>query len=103
MGEGARKDGSIPEEDLKRDRDRALRIYQTAIGPAYPLQWTTSRGDFSGREHAIEAFNVPVSEQRSLLRRANVVRDEADGLAGGRCIFIMHTPEATREHYAHLL
>ena len=145
MGEGTRKDDSVPKEDmtdeagrwvppmmyitkeqaermqneplrcpfceagfLKKpllppvDRKRALEIYQTAVGPEYPLRWTTSRGDFPGRDHAIEVFNVPVSEQRPLLRRANIVRDEADRLAGGRCNFIMHTPEATKEHYSHL-
>jgi len=85
------------------DRARALQIYQTAVGPKYPIRWTTSRGDFSGREHAIEAFNVPVREQRNILRSIAPVREEADRLAGGRCLFIMHTPEATREHYAHLL
>ena len=80
-------------------RQQALGLVMQALAGKYPVRWTTCRGDFSGRETTMDVFNVPVGEQRSLLRQLRDVRPKLEDLIGSRCQFIFHTPEATKEHY----
>ena len=73
---------------------------------SYPVRWTdekTSRGDFDGRDFAIEIFGVPTSEQRALRRRLRDVRKTAGSILGSSLVLIFHTPEATARHYQELL
>lgn len=72
----------------------------------YLVRWTdehTSRGDFDGRECAIEIFNVPSAEQRDVRRRLRSMRSAAEQLAGRPVMLIFHTPEATVKHYRHIV
>lgn len=68
-------------------KDAALERFQKAM-PQYPLRWTTSLGDFSGREWAIEVFGVDVKEQRSFLQEIREVRREIEKEFGHAFLFI---------------
>jgi hypothetical protein len=68
----------------------------------YPVRWVdelTSKGDFDGREYALEFFSVPASEQSALRRRLRPVRKEAEDMLGRPIVLVFHTPEATAKHY----
>lgn len=80
-------------------RDEALALVQAAFADRYPIRWTCSRGDFSGREVTFDVFNIPVKEHLPFLREARPLREKLQELVGSRCIFVFHTPEATKEHY----
>lgn len=80
-------------------RNEALALVQEKFGDRYPIRWTTSRGDFSGREVTFDVFNIPVSKYKDFLREARPIREKLEELVGSRCIFVFHTPEATKEHY----
>ena len=56
-------------------------------------------GDFDGREHALEFFNVPAEEQSALRRRLRSVKARAEEIIGSPVVLIFHTPEATRKHH----
>ncbi len=57
--------------------------------PDYEFRKTQSRGDFSGREHAIDVFGVPLAKQIQFLRDARDIRGEMRLLFGhsGQFIF----------------
>ena len=82
-----------------------IRLLENATNYAYPLRWVdekTSLGDFDGREVAIDVFNIPVAEQINFLVQIRQVRNKIREMIGHRCIFIFHSPESTRMHYANL-
>lgn len=86
-------------------RIEIIRLIENAIIYAYPLRWVdekTSLGDFDGREVAIDVFNIPVAEQIDFLTQLRQVRNKIREMIGHRCIFIFHSPESTRMHYANL-
>lgn len=97
----------VNEARVKAENRRiVLEGFRRALGRKYPARWVddrTSKGDFSGRDMAVDVFNVPVEMQRKLLRRLEKVRDRAKGHVGSRCMFIFHTPKATKEHYSDLV
>lgn len=86
-------------------RIEVIRLIENATNYAYPLRWVdeeTSLGDFDGREFAIDVFNIPVAEQIDFLAHIRQVRNKIREMIGHRCIFIFHSPESTRMHYANL-
>jgi hypothetical protein len=85
-------------------REAVLALVRRAA--AYPLRWTdekTSRGDFDGRDSAIEIFDVSASEQRAVRRRLRGVCKMAQSILGTPLVLIFHTPEATATYYQDLL
>jgi len=89
----------MQEDSLPEKRKRALEAFRAVLGPEYPMCWTVSKGDFSGREVAIDVFNVPVGMMMELLHRLRETRKKVQDFLGSDCLFIFHTPEATKEHY----
>ena len=88
-----------------KTRIEIIRLIEYATIYAYPLRWVdekTSLGDFDGREVAIDVFNIPVAEQIDFLTQLRQVRNKIREMIGHRCIFIFHSPESTRMHYANL-
>jgi hypothetical protein len=88
-----------------KTRIEIIRLIEYATNYAYPLRWVdekTSLGDFDGREVAIDVFNIPVAEQIDFLTQLRQVRNKIREMIGHRCIFIFHSPESTRMHYANL-
>src|SRR4030067_695431 len=82
-----------------------IRLIENATNYDYPLRWVdeeTSLGDFDGREVAIDVFNIHVAEQIDFLTLIRQVRDKIREMIGHRGVFIFHSPEATRMHYANL-
>jgi len=86
-------------DSLTEKRKRALDAFRAVLGWEYPMCWTVSKGDFSGRDVAIDVFNVPVDMQMELLRRLREIRKKIQDFLGSDCLFVFHTPEATKEHY----
>lgn len=100
---GDHEDGTSERRVGEANRRLALVAIREALGPDFPARWVyerTSKGDFAGREAAVDVFNVPVKMQRELLRRTREAREIAKGLVGSSCLLIFHTPEATAAHYA---
>lgn len=86
-------------------RIEIIRLIENATNYDYPLRWVdeeTSLGDFDGREVAIDVFNITVSKQIVFLTRIRQVRDKIHEMIGHRGVFIFHSPESTRVHYANL-
>ncbi|MBI5886171.1 MAG: hypothetical protein HZB85_06275 [Deltaproteobacteria bacterium] len=82
-----------------------IRLLEEAIGFTYPLRWVdekTSIGEFDGRDFAIDVFNISLAEQLNFLARIRDLRDKIHEMIGSRCLFIFHSPEATKRHYAHI-
>jgi hypothetical protein len=89
-----------------RERSDALWLLLSATQFEYPLRWVdeqTSKGDFDGREVSIDVFTIIPQRQREFLRVIREVRPRLQELIGSRCIFIFHSPEATKAHYSHLV
>ncbi|MBI5562878.1 MAG: hypothetical protein HY894_08540 [Deltaproteobacteria bacterium] len=88
-----------------KTRMEAIRLLEEATGFEYPMRWVdeqTTMGDFDGREFTIDVFRVPPSEDFVFLSKIRAARDRIYKMIGSRCLFIFHSPEATRGHYAHL-
>lgn len=86
-------------------RIEIIRLIEDATNYDYPLRCVdeeTSLGDFDGREVAIDVFNIHVAEQIDFLIRIRRVRDKIREMIGHRGVFIFHSPESTRMHYANL-
>ncbi len=86
-------------------RARALELFRRAR-PDHPIYWTsdrTTRGDFDGRQCALEIFDVPGVEQLAFLRALRAERREAEAMLGEPLVVIFHTPQATRAHYTWVL
>jgi|SRR3972149_10587767 len=86
-------------------RIEIMRLIENATNYDYPLRWVdeeTSLGDFDGREVAIDVFNITVSEQIVFLTRIRQVRNKIREMIGHRGVFIFHSSESTRMHYANL-
>jgi|SRR3989304_6598851 len=86
-------------------RIEIIRLIENAVNYDYPLRLVdeeTSLGDFDGREVAIDVFNIHVAEQVDFLTRIRQVRNKIRELIGHRCVFIFHSPDATRIHYPNL-
>lgn len=91
---------------LERNGAAKAAILALFRAEGYLVRWTdehTSRGDFDGRDCAIEIFNVPTAEQRDVRRRIRSMRSVAEQLSGGPVMLIFHTPEATVKHYRHIV
>lgn len=74
------------------NRDEALNLVKAQF-PKYEIRWTDSRGDFNGREFAIDVFGVPFQQQKAFLRDFRVNREGVTKLLGGRPIFIFRSRE----------
>src|SRR4030066_2241522 len=86
-------------------RIEIIRLIEDATNYDYPLRCVdeeTSLGDFDGREVAIDVFNIHVSEQIDFLTRIRQVRNKIREMIGHRGVFIFHSSESTRMHYANL-
>ena len=86
-------------------RIEIIRLIENAVNYDYPLRLVdeeTSLGDFDGREVAIDVFNIHFAEQVDFLTRIRQVRNKIRELIGHRCVFIFHSPDATRIHYPNL-
>ncbi|MBI5193065.1 MAG: hypothetical protein HZA08_06440 [Nitrospirae bacterium] len=82
-----------------------IRLIENATNYDYSLRWVdeaTSLGDFDGREVAIDVFNITASEQIVFLTRIRQIRNKMREMIGHRGVFIFHSPESTRMHYANL-
>ena len=87
------------------NRAEVLDLIKDATSNQYMLQWVdkkTSLGDFAGRDKAIDVFNIQTSEEASFLRAIRPHRKKISELLGGSCVFVFHSPEATRKHYSRL-
>ena len=94
----------MKDDVLDAKRGQILLLFRATL-PNYPVRWADDRttlGDFEGREFALEIFNVPVEQQRSLYQHSRDLRKSSREILGSPILLIFHTPEATREHYAHL-
>jgi len=56
--------------------------------PQYVFRWTDSRGDFNGREFAIDVFGVPLQQQLAFLKDIRDLREKFRGLVGHQCLFV---------------
>lgn len=86
-------------------RDIVLALFRASAGIYLP-RWTddlTSRGDFDGRDYAIELFNVAASEQRPLRRALREVLRRAEGLCNRPITLLFHTPDATARYYQEVI
>ncbi|WNG46724.1 hypothetical protein F0U60_23350 [Archangium minus] len=88
---------------MVNEREAIRRKVREAVG-GRPVRWTdhrTTKGDFPGRDWALEIFDVPFSEQRELHGRLflGIMRQvwEEKRLA---LTLIFHTPENTDRYYA---
>ena len=90
---------------LSAPRDLALALLKTTA-PLYPMRWVdelTSRGDFEGREFAVDIFNVPTEQQEQIRRDLRSTRKAAQETLGKPIVLVFHTPEATAKHYRPLV
>ena len=70
------------------------------------MRWVdelTSRGDFEGREFAVDIFNVPTEQQEQIRRDLRSTRKAAQETLGKPIVLVFHTPEATAKHYRHVV
>lgn len=88
---------------MVNEREEIRRKVRDAVG-GRPVRWTdhrTTKGDFPGRDWALEIFDVPFAEQRELHGRLfeGIMRQvwEEKRLA---LTLIFHTPENTDRYYA---
>jgi hypothetical protein len=90
---------------IEEKRDEVLSLFRDALETKL-VRWTdelTSTGDFEGRDFTLEIFDIPVGEQREMLRRLRELRHRSEKICGAAILLVFHTPEATRSHYAGLL
>ncbi|PTL77320.1 hypothetical protein [Vitiosangium sp. GDMCC 1.1324] len=88
---------------MVNEREEIRRRVMEAVG-GRPVRWTdhrTTKGDFPGRDWALEIFDVPFAEQRELHGRLfwGIKRQvwEEKRLA---LTILFHTPENTDRYYA---
>ena len=88
---------------MVNEREAIRRKVREAVG-GRPVRWTdhrTTKGDFPGRDWALEIFDVPFSEQRELHRRLfweikmPLLEEKRVALT-----LLFHTPENTDRYYA---
>jgi hypothetical protein len=92
-------------EVMSPKRSEVLGLLRKASQYQYPLRWLdgqSNRGDFDGREFAIDIFNVLPQNQREFLRAIREVRPRLEELLGFDCIFLFHSPEDTSANYTHI-
>jgi hypothetical protein len=68
-----------------------------------PLRWTdhrTTKGDFPGRDWALEVFDVPDAEQRELSHRLWGMLTRLWDERHVALLVLFHTPENTDRYYA---
>ncbi len=81
----------------------AIRRRVAELAGGLPVRWTDSRtsmGDFSGRDWAIEVFDIPAAEHHELRVRLRELRREVEERLGHSMTVILHTPENTQKYYA---
>ena len=86
-------------DDPRRERVRA----QIAQLTGRAVRWCDARlslGDFEGREHTLDVFDIPAAEQRDLNFDLRTVRRKASALFDAPVSFVFHTPEETSRLYA---
>ena len=88
---------------MVNEREEIRRKVMEAVG-GRPVRWTdhrTTKGDFPGRDWALEIFDVPFSEQRALHGRLfdeiKMPLYQEKRLA---LTLLFHTPENTDRYYA---
>lgn len=90
---------------MTEQKRHALQRLDLLTGFRYPLRWAdevTSLGDYDGRDLTIQVFNIPSERQREFHRSLREFRSELRREFGKPITFVFHTPEATRQYYAHL-
>lgn len=88
------------------DREEIIQKLTELLDHKYFLRWVdhkTTLGDFSGRDWAIDVFNVPVKKKHELYRLTGDFRTVLYRKYGISVMLISHTPEATEEFYSHLV
>ena len=91
--------------NINSNKNKVIELIENAINYAYPVRWVdekTSLGDFDGMEYAIDVFRIPSSEQLLFLSSIERVKGQIREILGENCLFIFHTPSATRKYYSHL-
>lgn len=86
-------------------RNNVLQLIGKVTNYKYPLRWVDEKitvGDFDGREFTIDVFLIPTTEQINFSAQIRPIRGQIRNITGHRCIFIFHSPEATKMHYSHL-
>lgn len=87
---------------MVNEREEIRRKVMEAVG-GRPVRWTdhrTTKGDFPGRDWALEIFDVPFSEQRELHRRLFWEIKMPLYEKGLALTILFHTPENTDRYYA---
>lgn len=88
------------------DRDKVIQELSKLLGDEYFLRWVdhkTTMGDFSGRDTAIDVFNVPTGKAREIYSLTSDFRHLLYKETGESITLITHTPEATKEFYSHIV
>lgn len=88
---------------MVNEREEIRRKVRDAVG-GRPVRWTdhrTTKGDFPGRDWALEIFDVPFAEQRDLHGRLfmGISRQVWEEKRVALTI-LFHTPENTDRYYA---
>lgn len=81
---------------MVNEREEIRRWVREIVGGNRPVRWTdhrTTKGDFPGRDWALEVFDVPSAERRELIHRLWGMRRIA-------LLVLFHTPENTDRYYA---
>jgi hypothetical protein len=81
----------------------ALHLLMKTTRFDYPMEWAADHsviGNFDGHEFAIDVFEILPQAQLEFLKAIRAVRPKLVELVGSRCIFLFHSPQATKAHYA---
>jgi hypothetical protein len=81
----------------------AIRKRVAEIAGGRPVRWTDSRttmGDFSGRDWALEVFDLSFEDYNALFPRFSELRREVRARLGEALTILFHSPEDTQKYYA---
>ncbi|HYO71131.1 MAG TPA: hypothetical protein VEU33_34125 [Archangium sp.] len=87
---------------MVNEREEIRRQVREIVGDR-PVRWTdhrTTKGDFSGRDWALEVFDVPDAEQPELSHRLWGFLKKLYAEKRLALLVLFHTPENTDRYYA---
>ena len=81
----------------------AIRKRVAEIAGGRPVRWTDSRttkGDFPGRDWALEVFDLSFEDYEKLSPRFWELKQEIRARLGHNITVLFHTPENTEKYYS---
>lgn len=88
---------------MVNEREEIRRQVREIVGTHRPVRWTdhrTTKGDFPGRDWALEVFDVPSSERRELNHRLWGLLTKLWDEKRVAVLVLFHTPENTDRYYS---